>query len=107
MKELGVVMLCLCFNALLVGTEMAFVLVNKPTLRRLVRDGTAGAAALLRLRERPERTLSVIQVGMTLGLSLAGVVGGVGAEEKLSPMIKEWLRVRRQCHRDPEHKGVC
>lgn len=73
-------MLCLFFNALLVGTEMAFVLVNKPVLRRLVRQGEAGAAALLRLRERPERILSVIQIGMTLGLSLAGVVGGVGAE---------------------------
>ncbi|HEY7531721.1 MAG TPA: hemolysin family protein [Nitrospiraceae bacterium] len=93
MKELGVIMLCLFFNALLVGTEMAFVLVNKPTLRRLAREGTAGAAALLRLRERPERTLSVIQVGITLGLSLAGVVGGAGAEEVLSPMIKEWLGV--------------
>ena len=73
-------MLCLFFNALLVGTEMAFVLVNKPVLRRLVRQGEAGAAALLRLRERPERILSVFQIGMTLGLSLAGVVGGVGAE---------------------------
>ena len=86
-------MLCLFFNALLVGTEMAFVLVNKPVLRRLVRQGEAGAAALLRLRERPERILSVIQIGMTLGLSLAGVVGGVGTEKELSPMIEGWWGV--------------
>jgi putative hemolysin len=93
MKELGVIMLCLFFNALLVGTEMAFVLVNKPTLRRLAREGQTGAAGLLRLREKPERTLSVIQIGITLGLSLAGAVSGAGAEEHLSPMIEKWLGV--------------
>jgi putative hemolysin len=93
MKETGIIIVCLLFNALLVLTEMAFVVVNKPSLRQLVRQGHRRAGILLRLRETPERTLSVIQVGLTLALALAGVVGGVGAEEDLSPVIKRWLGV--------------
>lgn len=93
MKETGIIILCLLFNGLLVLTEMAFVVVNKPSLRQLVRQGHSRAGVLLRLRETPERTLSVIQIGLTLALALAGVVGGVGAEEDLSPVIKRWLEV--------------
>jgi putative hemolysin len=93
MKEIGIIIVCLLFNALLVLTEMAFVVVNKPSLRQLVRQGHSRAGVLLRLRETPERTLSVIQIGLTLALALAGVVGGVGAEEDLSPLIRQWLEV--------------
>jgi putative hemolysin len=93
MKETGIIIVCLLFNALLVLTEMAFVVVNKPSLRQLVRQGHSRAGVLLRLRETPERTLSVIQIGLTLALALAGVVGGVGAEEDLSPVIKRWWDV--------------
>lgn len=94
MKEAGIIIACLIVNAFLVLTEMAFVLVNKPSLRQLARHGHSRAGVLLRLRETPERTLSVIQIGLTLALALAGVVGGVGAEEKLSPVMKRWLDVR-------------
>lgn len=93
MKEITIVLVCLLFNALLVLTEMAFVVVNKPSLRQLVRQGHSRAGVLLRLRETPERTLSVIQIGLTLALAMAGVVGGVGAEEDLSPLIRQWLEV--------------
>jgi putative hemolysin len=93
MKEIAIVFVCLLFNAFLVLTEIAFVVVNKPSLRQLVRQGHSRAAVLLRLRETPERTLSVIQIGLTLALALAGVVGGVGAEEDLSPVVKRWLEV--------------
>jgi putative hemolysin len=93
MKEIGIIIVCLLFNALLALTEIAFVVVNKPSLRQLVRQGHSRAGVLLRLRETPERTLSVIQIGLTLALALAGVAGGVGAEEELSPVITRWLDV--------------
>jgi len=93
MKETGIIFVCLLFNALLVLTEMAFVVVNKPSLRQLMRQGHSRAGVLLRLRETPERTLSVIQIGLTLALALAGVVGGVGAEEDLSPLLRQRLEV--------------
>ena len=93
MIEIGVIFLCLLFNALLAGAEMAFVAVSKPSLRELVRQGHRKAELLLRLRENPERTLFVIQIGITLVGALAGAVGGAGAEEGLSPTIEAWFGV--------------
>ena len=72
---------------------MALVAVNKPSLRELVRQGHKKAELLLRLRERPERTLSVIQIGITMVAALAGAVGGAAAEEGLSPTVEAWFGV--------------
>jgi len=89
MSELAIVVICLVFNALLAGAEMAFVAVNRPSLRELVRQGHRKADVLLRLREKPERTLAVVQIGITLVAALAGAVGGAGAEEQLSPLLEK------------------
>jgi putative hemolysin len=45
----------------------------------------------LRLRETPERTLSAIQIGITLVSLLSGAVGGAGAQEFMSPFLQERL----------------
>lgn len=89
MIEIAIVMLCLLANALIAGAEMAFVAVSRPALRELVRQGHKKAEVLLRLRERPERTLAVMQIGITLVAALAGAVGGAGAEEQLSPLFEK------------------
>ena len=47
----------------------------------------------MRLRETPERTLSAIQVGITLVSLLSGAVGGAGAQEFVSPFIQQRLRL--------------
>lgn len=90
MIEIAIVVLCLLTNALIAGAEMAFVAVSRPTLRELVRQGQKKAEVLLRLRERPERTLAVMQIGITLVGALAGAVGGAGAEEQLSPLFEKF-----------------
>jgi putative hemolysin len=88
MIEIAIVVLCLLANALIAGAEMAFVAVSRPGLRELVRQGHKKAEILLKLRERPERTLAVMQIGITLVAALAGAVGGAGAEEQLSPLFE-------------------
>lgn len=93
MIEAGIIVICLLTNAFLAGAEMAFVAVSKPSLRQMVRQGHKKAELLLRLRESPERTLSVIQIGITMVAALAGAVGGAGAEEVLSPSIEAWTGV--------------
>ena len=89
MIEIAIVILCLFANALIAGAEMAFVAVSRPALRELVRQGHNKAEVLLRLRERPERTLAVMQIGITLVAALAGAVGGAGAKEELSPLFEK------------------
>lgn len=93
MLELLIIVMCLLLNGLLAGAEIAFVAVNRSFLRELVRKGHKRAQLLLQLRENPERTLSVVQIGITLVGALAGAVGGAGAEELLSPALEGSLGV--------------
>lgn len=88
MIELLIMAICLFINALLSGVEMAFVTVGKPQLRILARKGNKEASLILALRDTPERTLSVLQVGITLVGVFAAAVGGAGAEESLNPILE-------------------
>lgn len=92
MTELFVVILCLLLNAILSGSEMAFVTVRKQQLKRLA-PTQRNARHLLRLKENPERTLSVIQIGITLVGAIAAAVGGAGAQETFSPLLMKHLSV--------------
>ncbi len=80
-----IIAICLALNALLAATEIAFVSLTRSQVKELAKTGKAAAKTLLQLRENPERTLSVMQVGIGLVNSLAAAVGGVQAHEKLSP----------------------
>lgn len=89
MMEIILITVCLLLNAVLSGTEMAFVTVPRPRLRELATSGDPAAQKILALRDNPERTLSIIQVGITLVGALAAAVGGAGAEEALQPFFQE------------------
>lgn len=91
MEEIIIIIICLTLNALLAAVEMAFVTVRKQKLRELAKTGDARAIKLLSLRERPERTLSVIQIGITLVGAIAAAVGGAGAEESIAPILESSL----------------
>jgi len=88
--EFFIVLICLILNAILACVEMAFVSVGRPVLRQIAAAGNREARRLLTLRENPERTLSVLQIGITLVGVISAAVGGAGAEETLSP----WLQSR-------------
>ncbi|MGE3758143.1 MAG: hemolysin family protein [Pseudobdellovibrionaceae bacterium] len=96
MEVLLVVLICLLLNALLSAAEMAFVSVSKPALRERVRQGDKKASLLLKLRQNPERTLSVMQIGITMVGAVAAAVGGAGAEESLTPYLQNFFGVSEQ-----------
>lgn len=85
MDEIVIILLCLILNALLAAYEMAFVSIPRSELRALSKAGNKDAFTLLNLRENPERTLSIIQIGITLVGAIAAAVGGAGAGETLEP----------------------
>lgn len=89
MTELIVVILCLFLNMLLSGSEMAFVTVRRQQLK-LIAPTNRNARRLLKLKENPERTLSVIQIGITLVGAIAAAVGGAGAQEIITPELIKW-----------------
>lgn len=85
MEEIVVIIICLFLNAFFAAYEMAFVSVPKPSLRKMAKKGDKNAERLLKLRESPERTLSIIQVGITLVGAISSAVGGAGAVETIQP----------------------
>lgn len=87
MTEILVVLLCLTLNAIFSCIEMAFVTVSKPHLKQLVSKGNVAALRVFQLKENPERTLSVLQIGITLVGAISAAVSGAGAHQFLSPWI--------------------
>lgn len=85
MIEIIVVTFSILANAILSGLEMAFVTVSKAHLKKLAAEGSSSAARVLKLKSNPERTLSVLQVGITLVGAISAAVSGASAEEHLSP----------------------
>lgn len=91
MIELIIVGVCLSLNAILSLVEMAFVTVSRPELRQLSKKNNLAAVRLSKLRENPERTLSVLQIGITVVGSVSAAVGGAGAKESIVPYLMEHL----------------
>ena len=94
MEELAVIFLCLILNAFFAAYEMAFVSIPKTELRALAKTGSRSARTLLELRENPERTLSVIQIGITFVGAIGAAVGGAGAAEFLVPYFMREFSMR-------------
>lgn len=86
MLDFFIVVLCLVINAFFSAYEMAFVTVTKEEILELDERGSI-ARRLNSFKKKPERTLSVIQIGITLVGAIAAAVGGTGAVESLEPYI--------------------
>lgn len=93
MLEIIVILVCLALNAILSASEIAFVSVNKKILQQLSRLFPKKTQNLVKLRGQPERTLSVIQLGITLVGLVAGAVGGAGVDEEVRPWLQKELGV--------------
>jgi putative hemolysin len=73
--RLVLVLLIIAVNAFFAGAEVALISVRESRLKQMAEEGRAGAHAALQLLAKPERLLSVTQVGVTLaslGLGWAG-----------------------------------
>lgn len=88
MTELLIVLACIALNAALAALEVAFVSASRADLAAHAGPDDPRVRRLLRLREVPERTLSAIQVGMTLMGMVSGAAGGAAAQEVLSPFFE-------------------
>ena len=87
MIELLLILLCVALNGALSALEMAFVSTSRVDLASDARPSDSRVPLLLRLRQTPERTLSVIQIGITLVGIVSGAIGGAGAQRFLGPQL--------------------
>lgn len=80
MLDVFIVIACLAVNAIFSAYEMAFVTVS-------IEDVEEHDTKMKFFKQNPERTLSVIQIGITLVGAIAAAVGGTGAVENLEPYL--------------------
>lgn len=90
MGELWIIPALVALNGLLAGAEMAVVTMRSSRVRELVEAGRPGAPSLLRLRERPERFLATVQVGITLVGAIAAAYGGSSIAGALASTLAGW-----------------
>jgi putative hemolysin len=91
MLDFFIVCLCLIVNAFFSAYEMAFVTISKDEIDDIEDSAKSTVARLMLFKKKPERTLSVIQIGITLVGAIAAAVGGTGAVESLEPyIVKEY-----------------
>ena len=74
-------------NGLFAMSELAVASSRKARLAAMEESGDAGAAAALRLMERPTQFLSTVQVGITS----IGMLNGIVGEAAFSGPVAEWL----------------
>ncbi len=87
MVELLLIAVCVALNGMFSALEMAFVSASRLDLATDTHPADTRVQRLLRLRQTPERTLSVIQIGITLVGIVSGAIGGAGAQRFLGPQL--------------------
>jgi putative hemolysin len=93
--QIGLVLLLVILNALLAGSEIALVSLREGQIRRL-EEGGRREQLLGRLARDPNRFLSTIQIGITLGGFLASATAAVSLArpfiDPLEPVFGELAR---------------
>lgn len=87
MSDLLIVIFCLAINAVFSAYEMSFVTISNEEVDELDNKHSKVRDALKLFKLKPERTLSVIQIGITLVGAVAAAVGGTGAVENVEPFL--------------------
>ncbi len=85
--EVLVVVLLAIANGLFSGAEIAILALRKTRLRELADGKSRGAAAVLALRDQPERFLATVQVGITVIGATAAAFSGATLAEPLADML--------------------
>src|SRR4051812_16679109 len=80
-------------TAVFAAYELALASVRPGRLKMLADQKRRGAATALRMKENIEKSLAAAQLGMTLTAVIAAATGGASVEEKLSPLIKQYLNL--------------
>lgn len=91
-----IIVLMLAVNALFAAYEMALASVSKTKLSVLAAAKRKGSKSALFMKEHIEGGLAVVQIVITLAGAVAAAVGGAGADEQMSPLLREWFSLSKR-----------
>ena len=86
--ELLIVLALVLANGVFAGAEIAILSVRKTRVQERANAGEGGAIAVQTLRDRPERFLATVQVGITIVSASAAAFGGSTIALSLTPMLE-------------------
>ncbi|MFN9719951.1 MAG: hemolysin family protein [Planctomycetota bacterium] len=87
--ELIVVVFMVFVNAIFAAYEIALASVTVSRLQLLEERKRPGAAAALYMKAEIEKSLAVVQLGITLVGLVAGAAGGASASDDIAPMLQQ------------------
>jgi putative hemolysin len=82
-----VILVCILLSGFFAAAEIALVSVRRSRIQELAEQGNRNAALVQGLLKNPERFFAVLQIGITLLISGASVLGGVVAVQFLKPFL--------------------
>jgi putative hemolysin len=85
--EFAVILALVLLNGVFAGAEIALISVRRTRLHELVESKRRGARAAQALREKPERLLATVQVGITVVGTSAAAFGGETLARDLAPVL--------------------
>lgn len=94
-----ILILCLVLaNGVFAGAEIAVVSVRRTRMLELAESGSENARAVLKLKDRSERFLATVQVGITLVGASAAAFGGASIAQELTPVLSQiaWIGDRAE-----------
>lgn len=86
--EIVVVLAMVFVNAVFAAYEIALASVSVSRLQMLINDNRSGAKSALQMKEGIERSLAVVQLGITLVGLIAGATGGASAGDFIAPVLE-------------------
>ncbi len=87
-SEAIVILLMIFVNGVFAAYEIALASVSVSRLQVWANEGRAGAASALRMKEDIEKSLAVVQLGITLVGLIAGATGGASALDDIAPSLQ-------------------
>jgi putative hemolysin len=88
--EIVVVLAMVFVNAIFAAYEIALASVSVSRLQVLINDNRSGARSALQMKEGIERSLAVVQLGITLVGLIAGATGGASAGDYIAPHLQRF-----------------
>ena len=85
--EIAIIVFLTLLNGVFSMSELALVSSRRARLQTMAENGSAGAAAALRLLDDPSRFLSTVQIGITL----VGIVSGAFGGATLGARLGGWI----------------
>ena len=85
-----IILAMLLLNGVFAAYEIALASVRPSRLKALADQRRSGAATALRMKDRMEGSLAVVQLGITLVGAIAAATGGASIDEWLTPILTTW-----------------